>query len=373
MGKRVAPPGLRKRGDTWYVWKTAYGRRIRESTGTSSLEEAEEYLARRMETVRQQRVFGVKEPRTFREAAIRYLNESTKKTIREDTRQLGYLDPYLGDLPLEAVHMGTLQLFIQDRRSEGTHHKNPKAISNRTINAALQTVRHILNLAAGEWYDESGRPWLDHVPKIKLLSENDKREPYPLSWEEQDRLFAELPAYLRRMALFKVNTGTRDQEVSKLRWEWEYDIPEIGTSVFLIPRERVKNRQDRLVVLNTIAREVVNTARGEHPDYVFTLRGRPLRSIYGRVWRHARCRAGLPEVRVHDLKHTFGRRLRAAGVSFEDRQDLLGHKSTRITTHYSAPEIATLVTAANRVCPEEWQKIGNTTILRKRRHLVSVG
>jgi len=39
---------------------------------------------------------------------------------------------------------------------------------------------------------------------------------------------------------------------------------------------------------------------------------------------------------VHDLKHTFGRRLRAAGVSFEDRQDLLGHRSGRITTHYSA-------------------------------------
>jgi hypothetical protein len=30
----------------------------------------------------------------------------------------------------------------------------------------------------------------------------------------------------------------------------------------------------------------------------------------------------------------FGRRLRAAGVSFEDRQDLLGHRSGRITTHY---------------------------------------
>ena len=36
---------------------------------------------------------------------------------------------------------------------------------------------------------------------------------------------------------------------------------------------------------------------------------------------------GLPQVRVHDLKHTFGRHLRAAGVSFEDRQDLLGHRS----------------------------------------------
>ena len=35
---------------------------------------------------------------------------------------------------------------------------------------------------------------------------------------------------------------------------------------------------------------------------------------------------GFRRVRVHDLKHTFGRRLRAAGVSFEDRQDLLGQE-----------------------------------------------
>jgi integrase len=44
-------------------------------------------------------------------------------------------------------------------------------------------------------------------------------------------------------------------------------------------------------------------------------------------------KAGLPEVWAHDLKHTFGRRLRAAGVIFEDRQDLLGHKSGRVTKH----------------------------------------
>lgn len=66
-----------------------------------------------------------------------------------------------------------------------------------------------------------------------------------------------------------------------------------------------------------------------------------------------RNRAGLPQVRVHDLKHTFGRRLREAGVSFEDRQDLLGHKSGRITTHYSAPELINLIEASNRVCSEE--------------------
>jgi len=35
-------------------------------------------------------------------------------------------------------------------------------------------------------------------------------------------------------------------------------------------------------------------------------------------------------------------------VSFEDRQDLLGHKSGRITTHYSAAEISHLIDAANK-------------------------
>ena len=67
-------------------------------------------------------------------------------------------------------------------------------------------------------------------------------------------------------------------------------------------------------------------------------------------WRRARTAVGLPQVRVHDLKHTFGRRLRAAGVSFEDRQDLLGHRSARITTHYSAAELSKLIEAASRVC-----------------------
>jgi integrase len=58
----------------------------------------------------------------------------------------------------------------------------------------------------------------------------------------------------------------------------------------------------------------------------------------------------LPGFRVHDLRHTFGHRLRAAGVSFEDLQDLLGHKSERITTHYSAPDVAGLIEAAGKVC-----------------------
>jgi len=53
----------------------------------------------------------------------------------------------------------------------------------------------------------------------------DARKPYPLSWEEQTRLFKELPPHLARMALFKVNTGTREKEVCYLRREWEAPHP----------------------------------------------------------------------------------------------------------------------------------------------------
>ncbi len=74
-------------------------------------------------------------------------------------------------------------------------------------------------------------------------------------------------------------------------------------------------------------------------------------------------------MRVHDLKHTFGRRLRATGVSFEDRQDLLGHKSGRITTHYSQAEIENLIAAANKICGDESRKSPALVILKKQRHL----
>ena len=197
--------------------------------------------------------------------------------------------------------------------------------------------------------DDQGLTWLHVAPKIKLLPNTNKRQPYPLNWDEQTRFFAELPEYLAAMALFAVNTGCRDQEICGLRWEWEVDVPELGTSVFIIPGSRVKNGQDRLVVLNRSAMSVVEARRGRHATQVFDYKGRQLFSMLSSTWRKARVRAGLDHFRVHDLKHTFGRRLRAVGVSFEDRQDLPGHRSARMTTHYSAPELVRLIEAAERV------------------------
>jgi integrase len=214
-------------------------------------------------------------------------------------------------------------------------------------------VRRILNLAASEWMDERGLTWIQAPAKIKLLPNHDKRTPYPLSWGEQTRLFSELPSHLAEMALFAVNTGCRDAEICNLLWDWEVDVPELATSIFIIPGPRVKNGDERVVVLNRIARSVVEARRGQHVTNVFTFGCAPVKHMLNSAWRKARARAGLDQVRVHDLKHTFGRRLRAAGVSFEDRQDLLGHRSGRITTHYSAAELSRLIEAAEKVCERD--------------------
>lgn len=298
-------------------------------------------------------MFGVRPKRLFREAATKYLIDNEHKaSIGDDARHLKQLDSYIGDLTIEKVHSGALQKFIGARKMSGA--------KNKTINLALSTVRRILNLASSEWLDENGITWLDSAPKITMLPLTDARKPHPLSWEEQGRLFSVLPQHLRHMALFKVNTGCREQEVCLLRWEWEVQIPELNTSVFLIPGQIVKNREDRLVVLNKIAKSVIEEIRGLHPQYVFTYKGHPVGKMNNSAWKRARKATGL-DTRVHDLKHTFGRRLRAAGVCFEDRQDLLGHKSGRITTHYSEAELNNLIDAADRVC-EMRKGVGLTLI-----------
>ena len=80
-------------------------------------------------------------------------------------------------------------------------------------------------------------------------------------------------------------------EVCKLKWEWEVRVPELSSSVFIIPNGYVKNSADRLVVLNRVARSVIEEVRGEHADFVFTYRGRPVANMYKSAWKCARERA----------------------------------------------------------------------------------
>ena len=238
MGNRKTS-GLTKRGRIWHLNKPFRGVRIRESAATSILTEAVELLASRIEGIRQSQLYGVRPMWTFREAAQKYLKENQhKKSVSDDERHLAMLDPFIGDLLLSRVYMETLRPFIEKRNKDG--------VKTKTINLLLETVLRILRLAADEWRDTRGATWLEMAPKIKLFRVTDARKPHSLSVDEQQFLFNQLPSHLLGMALYKANTGCRQEEVCSLRWEWEKQMPEFGTSVFVIPGEKVKNTEERL-------------------------------------------------------------------------------------------------------------------------------
>jgi integrase len=67
------------------------------------------------------------------------------------------------------------------------------------------------------------------------------------------------------------------------------------------------------------------------------------------AWREARREVGLRAVRVHDLRHTYACRLRAAGVSAEDRAALLGHATQSMVGHYASADVGRLMREANLV------------------------
>ncbi|MEL4167322.1 MULTISPECIES: tyrosine-type recombinase/integrase [unclassified Pseudomonas] len=355
--------------------KVFRGERLRESTGTSDRQEAEQYLIHRLEQLRQQKVYGVRRMRTWDEAATKFLiDNKDQPSIKLTAHHLKQLHPYLKDLPLTHIDDQALEPFVRDRLKGMVLPcgKQLKPAAPRTINISIERVIRVLSLCVRKWRDEERRPWLDSVPMLTRLDLKKKvREPYPMTWEEQSILFGELPAHLQTMALFKVNTGCREQEVCKLRWDWEIPVPELGTSVFLIPsdfggrneRSGVKNGDERLVVLNNVAKSIIDKQRGLSKEWVFPYNGTAMHRMNDSAWKKARVRAaklwqeenlrpahpGYASIRVHDLKHTFGRRLRAAGVTQEDRKALLGHKNGSITSHYSGAELGHLIEAANMV------------------------
>lgn len=322
-----------------------------ESCKTGSQLEAEAYLNHRLEEIRQLMVYGIRPKVTFSEAAVKYVEENLHlRDIANTVSVLDQIMPLVGDLPLQLVNNETLKPMIKARKAAG--------VKNKTVNNSLIIIRRILNLAHRSWHVENGLSWLAAVPLIHLLDTSDSKRARPLTWMEQERLFGELPDYLREMALFKVNTGTREQEVCHLRWEWEHRVHGTEHSVFVIPAERVKNKTARLVVLNSVARSVVNDQRGKNPKVVFPYRDKQLSEMGNTAWNKARVRAETPWARVHDLKHTFASRLRAAGVPEETRRDLLGHKFGRsMTAHYSAAQISELIVASEKATNREIESL----------------
>lgn len=347
----------------WAVDKVINGARIRRDFA-QDFGEAESWLLGRIEEGRQQRLNPKAHARTFAEAAAHYVEDMAEKaSLETDIAMLKSLMPYIGEVPIDELSDDHFKPYINDRREAGRKKK--------TINLGLASARQVLN-ACNRKYRDGRAPWLAIVPIISMLALDDQRPPYQLSWPQQRTLMPKLPDHLARMALFTLNSGARDDVVCSLRWDWEVRIPDTDRSVFVVPRVHVKGRrQERVLVLNRVAQSVIESARGMHPEYVFVYRRinrktgitsicRPIETMNNTSWQRARKQAGLPDLHVHDMRHTVGMRLREAGVGEETRADLLWHKREGMPAHYSVAQIVELQNAIELVADE--QNCSNRTL-----------
>jgi len=246
--------------------------------------------------------------------------------------------PYVGALLLDEICDETLEPLVSalkapvvTKRKDGK--ETVRVRKNKTVNLVLGTIRQVLNLAARKWRVEGNRrlTWLGQAPLITMLDLQDARSPKPITWAQQRVLLPHLSDHSAQMALFVLNTGARDAAVCSLRWEWEVRSPELRYSIFVVPkntvidvkgkvRGAVKGRKrDRVLVLNRVAQSIVEARRGKHPTHVFAFRARPVQTMSNTAWQHGRREAGkedpyLADLRVHDLRHTVGMRLREANV-----------------------------------------------------------
>ena len=336
-----------------FIDKIYLGVRIGLRVGAITQEQAEERLHIEIARVKCDLARKAHVRPTFTDCAARYLAQSrSKRSIDVIKWHVTLLQSYIGHLEPQRVHDQTLEPFVKARLAHGA--------SATTINRSLEVVRTILNRAARSYRDADGRPWLEAVPPLITMLPESPRAPYPITWTEQDRLFRKLPVHLGRMALFAVNTGLRDSNVCGLQWMWEVAVPELGRSVFVIPPEAFKTKRPHVVILNDVAWSIVEAQRSLHPIWVFPFRGGRINTMNNTGWQFARRDVGLPLVRVHDLRHSFASRLRAAGVSAEDREALLGHANHSMAGHYASADAGRLLKQANLLL----NRSGTRTVLR---------
>jgi len=74
---------------------------------------------------------------------------------------------------------------------------------------------------------------------------------------------------------------------------------------------------------------------------------------------------GFAKQRVHYLKHTYGRRLRAADVPEADRKVLIGNTDGSITSNYSAAALSKLIGHANKVSATDSRSPALTVLKRR--------
>jgi integrase len=309
--------GVFKRGDVWWIdFTTPNGRRVRESSGTQDRQQAQELHDRLKVRCWEEQRLGVKPDRSWKEAAVRWLKETShKRSHDKDVAKLRWLDRHLGSRMLSEV---TRDLI--DRIGE----MKAKESSQPNANRYLALIRSILRRARDDW------EWVQHIPKVRLYRESKRRIRW-ITRDEAVKLLAELPPHLAEMARFSLSTGLRQRNVSYLRW----DQVDMARKVAWIHADEAKSGRAIAVPLNEDALEVLRSRQGRHGQYVFTYQGKPVERCTTKAWDRACERAGIKEFRWHDLRHTWASWHVQSGTSLQELMELGSWSTFEMVMRYA--------------------------------------
>ncbi len=203
-------------------------------------------------------------------------------------------------------------------------------------------LRRMLNVAQREgWILRS--PFAAGDSLISLADEN-KRERI-LTREEEVKLLAacESPqrAHLKAILICALDTGMRQGEIFSLRWR---DV-DLENGLLNIQAFHTKTMKERQVAITTRLKLEFERLRAVAPDnpngLVFGISDNVKRSFTA-----ARSKAGLNDVRFHDLRHTAATRLVGAHIPLSEIGRVLGHTQANTTYRYVNANVETAKKAA---------------------------
>ncbi len=261
--------------------------------------------------------------------------QTYKRSVGTDVSLLkNHLLPRFGKRHLDEITRADIQKILADRMAQGA--------APGSANRLLIMLRFIFNLAL-KW--EIAGVKSNPSRGIPLLEENNKRERY-LSVEEAQRLYESVckgDTMLRYIVPMLILTGARKREVLDAKWE-DFDL---NRRIWRIPVSKsgkarhVPLSDGAITLLGSIPRKPKCDWAFANPDTC-----KPYASIFG-TWNTARKRAGLSDVRLHDLRHSFASLLINSGRSLYEVQKILGHTQVKTTQRYAHLSQDTLLAAAN--------------------------
>lgn len=240
-----------------------------------------------------------------------------------------------GDLRLNQITRQHIQTFHTRLSDEG--------LAAATSNHYLKLLKHSLNLAI-DW------DMLDINPasRIPLFFEDNQVENL-LSDEQLERLMMVLKTDENRnvclIAIFLLSTGVRLNEALQAKWS-QVDQK---NRVWCIPASNSKSKRTRAVPLNDSALDVLNqlTTRDRYENLFVNFQTQLPYTTISKVWGRLRTKAGLPHLRIHDLRHQFASFLVNSGQTLFMVQQILGHSSPAVSQRYSHLSTKTMMEAAN--------------------------